>query len=247
MVRWGIRTAFVSVPAHEWTTKQTLPAHARAALAQLRSAVGTVFVAGGDPSWSRSDAAGRAGLPRGLERLLDIARRAGPVDGIALDVEPQVLPAWRDGRRAELARGYLSLLERAKAEVGELGGRLCVAVHPSHAATPDPDSPGRSMFSSSLRHVDHVVTMAYRRDSGQALRLAAPLLGELARSSVAWHFGVTAQHGADEASISFAGAGREAFRRQMTELVATLRDLPAGQRFRGIAVHHYAVARALLS
>lgn len=247
LARWGVRTVYISVPATDWIVGQTDPARATEGIAQLRAAVGSVYLAGGDPWWSRPDPQDRSTLPKGVERLFDIAQRAGPVAGIALDVEPQTLPMWKQGDRAGLARGYVSLMKNAHAAARSIGVRLCASVHPSHASTPDPDLPDETMFSRTLRHVDHVVTMAYRRNVTLGIRFAAPLIHTLARSSVDWHFGITAQDGPEAEMISYAGVDRDTFRLDMMNLDAQLRASPAGRTFRGIAVHHYAVARDLLS
>jgi len=239
MARRGFRAALVSVPADERQRADAI----RRAVADFRARGLAFFLVGGDPAWlaDRGEA-----VPQGLAQLLRLAEEAGPFDGLALDVEPHSAPQWKDeSQRANLARAWVSVLGKAKAGTRRLGVELWAAIHPSQARTPGPG--GGSMLLAGLREIDVAVTMAYRNQPQAAIGLAGPMMEDLARARRSWWFGVTTQDGPDAATISYYGLPPQRFRAETVEIDAALRAGPAGAGFRGIAVQHFATARALLS
>jgi hypothetical protein len=166
---------------------------------------------------------------------------------LALDVEPQALAGWKGSERSALAGGFVTLLGALQPELRQRRLTLWVAVHPSHARTPDPTQPARSMFDATLGHADHIVTMAYRASQSAALDFAAPLLRGLERHPVPWHFGVTTEPGAPTQQHSYGGTSASGFCQAMTALDEALRATAAGRSYQGIAIHHFRPTVAMLS
>jgi hypothetical protein len=247
MRRWGFETALLSIPAPDREALRNTAPGTRTALEALHNEGISVVLASGDAAWLTRGNSERTALPDVLQRLIELAGRSSAVEGIALDVEPHVLPEWRSPARPHLARAFVDLVERCHAQTSASRLRLSAAVHPALAQTPDLAAPERSAFAALLGSADEIITMAYRNEPGRATAFAGGLIDELARSRVPWRFGITTQDSPNAATISYFGFAVGQFQAAMTDLNRRMAGSRAGYAYRGIAVQHYATVEPLLS
>jgi hypothetical protein len=185
---------------------------------------------GGEPSWAVDHAAALA-----WQRTVVTT---GLFDGIHLDVEPYLLPAWS----ADLAgteASYLNLLDRMRA-----GSTLRV----------EADVPfwlgqykiGKANLADEvLRRVDAVTVMSYRDTGTGTNSMLAVGQDWLTRGSAA---GKRVRLGAETAPLpdcpycTFAAKGNALMQQELTKVDAATRKTAA---FGGIAIHRYGAWRAL--
>ena len=216
----------------------------------------------GEGAWARADprahhldpAAGstaaqarayRSGeLPPNLIALLEVNDRLFRFDALLLDVEPQVLPEWKRGERAEVIRGTLGLFEDARAACRQRGMKLSAALAPWYTRNPDPDHAGNSSFDSCLERLDDILLMAYRNSPSEVLAFAGDAFAALARRPVRSWVGLTTQAN-DAPGSTYHALGFDRFRRDVVELHGRVRTGAAAASVAGVAIHQYATLREL--
>ena len=159
------------------------PAAFRDLIRGCRGAGIEVQALGGDPSWARLD--GRAGAERFLDAVLSYQAASAEEErfsAVHLDVEPHTTAEWREGGRAALVDGYLSLLSWAKGRAAEGGLALAIDVPPGWEEVP---AEGGTLLSRAIAEVDEVAVMAYRRTARGALDVSGPAV-EAAAGKRAW-------------------------------------------------------------
>lgn len=247
MVRWGFSAALYSIPPGDRACIRRDPGIARSTFAGLRRQGLALLLVAGDPRWAWAAAARQAWLPPPLVELLELASSAGPVDGLALDIEPHALPEWKTAERATLARGFVALLRNARLGCEQRGLPLWAALHPSQAATADPERRRANLAAAALEHLDAAIAMAYRNDAERALALAQGLAAEFASRRLPWFMGVTTQQGPEAGLISYQGFAPERFAAAMADLQQ--RAAASGEAaltYRGIAINEFASLSRLL-
>jgi hypothetical protein len=174
MVRLGFSTALYSIPLGDWARVHRDPGISRSTFANLRRQGLALLLVAGNSHWTMPRRRDRRGRPP-LVELLDLASRAGSVDGLALDIEPHAFPEWKTVQRATLlARGFVALL-RNGGPAANRGLSMWAALHPSQWATADPEGRQANLAASAIEYLDAAITMAYRNDAKRALALAQGL------------------------------------------------------------------------
>lgn len=159
------------------------PAAFRELIRGCRAAGIEVQALGGDPSWARAD--GRAGAERFLDAVLSYQSASAEEErfsAVHLDVEPHTTTEWREGDRAALVDGYLSLLTWAGARAAEVGLALAIDVPPGWEEVP---AEGGTLLSRAVGEADEVAVMVYRRTARTTLNAAAAAI-EAAGGKRAW-------------------------------------------------------------
>jgi hypothetical protein len=246
MVRWGFSAALYSLPPGDRARIGRDPGIARNAFAELRRQGPALLLVAGDPHWAVAGAARQAWLPPPLVELFELASLAGPVDGLALDIEPHALPEWKTAERATLARGFVALLRNARLGCEQRGLPLWAALHPSHAATADPERRWANLATAALEYLDAAIAMAYRNDAGRALALAQGLAAAFAARRLPWYMGVTTQEGPEAQHISYHGFASDRFAVAMVDLQRAAASGEAAPTYRGIAVNEFTTLSRLL-
>lgn len=185
-----------------------------------------------------------------LQRVLDYNRAAAPderFDGISLDIEPHILPAW-SSRRTELLKGFLDLSEALQ--------------HLKEAIAPGlPMGPAIPFWLDGIpiewhgvtkpanQHVqdvyDYVALMDYRTHADGADGIVGHALDELAYGEkIGRPVIVGVETGpAELAKLSFQGLREADLERELT---ATAQALGKIRSFGGFALHHYGAYRRWL-
>lgn len=227
--RYGFGTVFYSVPPAE----RSAPAVVAGALGAFRDQGLRIYAVAGSPAWVQ-----QSQFPRPLAELIELAGKAR-FDGLCLDVEPQALPAWRNGR-PELLAGYVDFLSRAAARARAANLPLCTATVPAYSIHP---AAGDGTVMERVAGLSaSTILMAYRSDPAEALKVARRSLEQLEGSKKPWWFGVTTKRDAS-AAISYGRTPPEKFRSQLADLDARLRGRPG---YAGISVNDYSSLRELL-
>lgn len=218
----GVRDLFVAVPAD---IGGSLPWYRE--LRTRTSAVGIrVHALGGDPAWVDQPGAALAWQRQAVS--------TGLFDGVHVDVEPWLHPAWDSDRAGVVAR-YLDLLASLNADTA-LPFEADVAFWLDRVATPA----GGRLDEAVLARVDAITVMSYRDTAtgpdsitgvGAAALDAAARAGKPARLAVETNF-----LGSDPVSQkqTFQGESRAA----MASVMAAVDAASAGSSaYRGISVH----------
>jgi len=184
-----------------------------------------VHAMAGDPAWAKQSGPWTA--------WVDEVAAHGGFDGLVFDVEPYLHPDWGTKKQNRLIRSYLSGLDQAAQQAGDL---------PVLAAVPfwfDEIMVKRdSLVQQVLASVDGIVVMAYR-DHAEGVDgivdLAASEASLAAAMNRAFVVGVETEFvGLDK--VSFAEEGRQAMEYELGLVEA---EFAATSGFGGIAVHHY--------
>ena len=201
---------------------------------QLRGAGVRVWAMSGHAAWAERPARARAWAAG--------VARARTFDGAVLDIEPYLLPAWREraGRR-RLVRGYLKALAGARARLGGLQILTAVPFWFDHDAQ---RYRGEPLTAAVLERSDGVVVMAYRDHAFGSDGILALSEGELALAraahKVAWIGVQTAADALDK--LTFFEEGQ----RRLEQTLASVTVLLGARReFAGVSVHHFAAQRTL--
>lgn len=227
--RHGFGTVFYSLPPAE----RSAPAAVAGALGAFRDHGIRLYAVAGAPAWAQ-----QSQLPRPLEDLIELAGKAR-FDGLCLDVEPQALPAWRDGR-PELMAGYVGFINRAAERARAAGLPLYTATVPAYSGQP---VAGDGTVMEQVAGLSaSTILMAYRSDPAEALKVSRRSLEQLESSKKPWWFGVTTKRDAPSA-ISYGRTPVAAFKSALADLDARLKGRPG---YAGISVNDYSSLRELL-
>jgi hypothetical protein len=205
-------------------------------VASLRHSGLTVAALGGEQDWlTRREAT----LPASLDEILNIQRQYAPFDGLHLDIEPQLLPAWKSGERSAVAAQYLQLLSRVRS--ASAGIQLEVTAHPSYAEV---NVAGDTFLHQIVNQTDRISLMAYRDQPAAALNFARLALPIFKQSGSAWRFGVLA-NASREPDISYAETSSGQFQSDMVSLDRMLRA-EATKGYEGLIFEDYRGMRSIL-
>jgi hypothetical protein len=234
-------TLFFSVPRDDRPALAKGDAGVLSALRTLRGEGRALYLTAGDPSWALK---APSEAPLTVRRLLEAHLRE-VFDGLALDVEPHTLAAWKDGSdKAAIAANYVRVLELIRAEAAQQNLTVLATVHPTYAKY-SPRSGGETVLQSAARAVDATDLMAYRNAEGSLESFAGDAMQQLAALGKPWWLGVST-HTKSPAGTSYATLPASAF---FPSIDKTSSDL--GQRygtsFAGIAVEDYRNTHALLN
>ena len=239
LIAWARRHRVDRVYQHVEPLLLEDPAAVEAFLRHLRQQGLRVEALLGDPAWlSAPDSA----LVR-LDQLLGMHDRLG-TDTLAaahLDVEPQGLPAWRTGRDT-LVTAFQSLVVRLRERRGTRTLPFHFDIPFWYDEVTVPDGGGGSLAAWLIPRAEGVTVMAYLTDT---TALWPTLVEERAlarRHGTALRVGVETGCAA-RAEVSFCTAGRA---RLEAMLVALHRRHRADSTWRGVAIHSYPAATALL-
>ncbi|WP_344407339.1 hypothetical protein, partial [Dactylosporangium fulvum] len=222
VVRWagaqGVREIFVAV---SWRPDAAELRHLRDLRAGTRAAGIRLSALGGDPAWATSPGDAVAWRQR--------ATATGLFDGIHLDVEPYLLPAWKTDQ-PQVVDGYLAMLDalrRAGPEPLEADVPFWLATIPA---------PAGNLADAVIRRVDAITVMSYRDSSAGIVKVGTDLLsrGRAGRKPV--RLAAETQPLADCRYCTFATQTQARLRDQLVAV-----DAAAGRydTFQGIAVHDY--------
>ena len=224
----GVSEIFVSVSASVLTNgdlARLQDIRRRAVAARIR-----MTALGGDPAWTTDYAPALAWQKAVVT--------TGLFDGIHLDVEPYLLPAW-SANLAGAEAAYLKLLERMRA-----GSTLRL----------EADVPfwygqyrtGTANFADEvLKRVDGITVMSYRNSGTGPNSIIAVSQDWLARGAAA---GKRVRLGAETGSLpdcgycTFAGTSNTTLQLELAKVDTSTRTAAA---FGGIAIHWYATWRTL--
>lgn len=239
LVAWARRHRVDRVYQHVEPLLLEDPAAVEGFLRHLRRAGIRVEALLGDPAWlSAPDSA----LVR-LDHLLGMHDRLGTdtLAGAHLDVEPQGLPAWATGRDS-LVTAFQSLVERLRERRGTrtLPFHFDIPFWYDEVVVPGGD--GGSLAAWLIPRVEGVTVMAYLTDTATLW----PTL--VAERALARRHGTTLRFGvetgcASRPAVSFCTAGRAPLEAMLTALHTRHR---ADSTWRGVAIHSYPAATALL-
>ncbi|PSC06090.1 hypothetical protein SLNSH_04595 [Alsobacter soli] len=205
-------------------------------VAGLRRQGVRVFGSLGEPDW----ADGPARLPEHLA-LVGRCVRAGLLDALHLDVEPQARREWRDpGARGALAEGTMRFFAQVRANWPD--AEIDAAVNPIFAATQGADG---ALLDGLLRSVSSVSVMAYRSRVERALAWAEPSARACARARRPWRLGVLVEPNPDEPGTSWSSAPRDDFVGGCAAMHAGAAALGPGL-YRGLAFQELEALRRML-
>lgn len=189
-----------------------------------------VHALNGSADWLEESS--RVSAARFLQTVFEYNAAAAPdarFDAIHLDVEPNALPAWKQGRREALAARYVDLLKACGPQVH--GQRLVLAVDiPTSFAELALDAV--PFLDVVLQCVDQCAVMAYKHDAGKVLRAAEPVVAAADRLGKQVWVGVSAKR--EHLPAEGPAAALEQI---LGETEAALRPHAS---FLGVAVHDYA-------
>lgn len=243
--RLGFRVVFLSIPPADRGGFFRDPTALDRALAPYVAAGLTVWLAAGDPKWALAER-----TPEPLAGLTRLTSASATLAGLYLDVEPHVLPAWKNRdavARARLAAGTAALLRRTRKELSAAKALGCV-LHPSFAGTvfDDPGKGSVDMAAALLAAADEVALMAYRNTPQATAAFAAKLLDRLDAQPKPWRFGLTVSGGQTQENISYDKAGWPQMRADMAALATMAQGRAAGPWFKGGVVNAYRPLRAMV-
>lgn len=240
--RLGIATIAISIPPAERQRLLADRAAAERAFAPLAQSGLAVRCMVGEGAWARGTG---TPLPAPVLELFAINDRVFRFQALLLDVEPQVLPEWKRGERANLVRGTLALLAAARASCAERGMKLSAALAPWYTKTPDPDRAGLTFLDGCLARLDEALIMAYRNAPDTALDFARDALAALAQRPIPCWIGLTTQAN-DAPGSTYAGLGAKRLMDDVAELYRRLKTGPAAPHISGIAIHQFATLRQIV-
>ncbi len=200
-----------------------------------------IWVAG-DPSWCLPQRQARALEPiRRVVRLNQLMQLSGvaPIDGVAFDIEPHTLAAWKHSR-APLLRDYLQLLELIAIH-GRAAGLVVWHTIPSWFS--EQHHLGVTLDRAVMDRADGVIVMAYRSTVSDVQRAAAPTLRRAESSHTPAMVAIETKC-SEPRSTTFCGTNAHQFDTLLSELDEHLETHPA---YAGLVVHHYGAWRALRS
>lgn len=234
--RWGFESVFYSVPPADRVSLYGGARDTLAAMAMLRAGGRRLFAVAGDPRWCLAG----SHLPNAITQLIAFLARYPVLDGVCLDVEPQVLQQWQEDRTA-LLEGYGQFLStvHARLHMANHTTALYAAVIPAYNNVQIQSEDALEALSSST---DGLVLMAYRSQPDQALNVSHRALSVLEHAGKPWWFGVTVGEHA-KPGIGYAQAGRNLFMRDTVFLSDALSNHPG---YAGLAIHDYRGLRRLL-
>jgi hypothetical protein len=241
--RNGFRLIFLSMTSAE---RSALAAGDGASLDAMRLLKGnerSVYAVAGDPSWVKH---GRSEPPDSVRDLLGAHRQYGVFDGIALDVEPNTLPEWKDGTdQMELARYYLQALGVIRSAAAQLDLPVLATVHPTYAKYSSPAAGATTLLQAVGRAVDATDLMAYRNAESTLESFGGEAMKQLAALAKPWWLGVST-HTGSPVGTSYATLPANRF---FADIDATAVDVAQryGRAFAGISVEDYRNTLALLS
>jgi hypothetical protein len=233
--RWGVRRVLLALnPA----SIDRLWHGDTAPLTRLHADGIAVSALAGDPAWAE-----HRGLPRTIERLVELANRSGALIGLDLDIEPHTLKAWHAGDdvRARLLQGLLAQIEAIRAHAGRLP--VGAALNPVYARLTLPD--GGNGLEALARRLDAVQLMAYRPAAQATVAWAAPAVAALERAGTPWWSGVLV-HAGDEKGTSYFGQPAAQFMTDMVNLHRSYADPMRYRAYQGLVFEDYAGLRDML-
>jgi hypothetical protein len=201
-----------------------------------------VYATIGDPEWVEKS---RKKLPATVSTILEAHAAHGIFSGIALDLEPHTLAAWKDGSaKDEIAANYVALLGSIHRAAAAQKLPLLATVHPTYAKYSPPQSGSKSLLQIAASATDATVLMAYRNAETTLESFAGAAMTQLAASAHPWWLGVST-HTGSPAGTSYATLPPATL---FSSIDKTATDLAAryGASFAGIAVEDYRNTVALL-
>jgi hypothetical protein len=195
----------------------------------------SVVLVGGDPSWSlpahHRDALAFLRRAAALETRL-AARHLARSERVLFDVEPYLLPEWKESP-ARTAASYVELLRLLRAE----GRAASLDVwHTIPFWFPQIEVGGRSLDGLVLDEAAGIVVMAYRDRADDVQALAAPLLARAERRGRPVIVAVETTC-IDPRRVTFCGQTAGQLGLALDHIALGLHASPA---FAGLAVHKYA-------
>ncbi|HET6275538.1 MAG TPA: hypothetical protein VFE16_06335 [Candidatus Cybelea sp.] len=236
------RSIFLSVTSGERSVLAEGDVASLDALRALKGDQRSVYAVAGDPSWVKH---GHSEPPDSIRDLLGAHRQHGVFDGLALDVEPHTLPAWKDGsEQTELAGNYLQVLRVIRSAAAELNLPVLATVHPTYANYSPPAANGVTLLQAAGRAVDATDLMAYRNSENALERFGGAAMEQLEALAKPWWLGVST-HTGSPAGTSYATIPASRF---FPEIDATAAEVAQryGGAFAGISVEDYRNTLVLL-
>lgn len=189
----------------------------------------TVHALAGDPTW--------AGEHRDhLVAWVREVRASGLFDGLQVDVEPYVLPAWTGDREAAID-DYIAAMKKARKAAGKLD---LIATVPFWFDDPalGVDRLGRTVLDRVLRAVDGVAVMAYRDQAEGVDGIIDHASGEVRAAAAAGKRAIIGVQSAPDAldKLSFAEEGEAAMEAELALVEAAFGGQPG---YGGTAVHDH--------
>jgi hypothetical protein len=214
----GVKEIFAAVP---WLPSPAELARLKDLRARTRAAGIRLSALGGDAAWAVN--------PRDAVAWRQRETATKLFDGIHLDVEPYLLPAWTTNQPA-IAASYLSMLDAVR----RAGPEPLEADVPFWLATIK--TAGGNLAEAVLQRVDAITVMSYR-DSGTAVvGVGTDLLTRAQSSRKPVRLAAETQPLADCPYCTFAGQSATALR---TQLAAIDSGAQRYATYTGIAVHDY--------
>ena len=146
----------------------------------------------------------RTKLPATVNTILEAHAAHGIFSGIALDLEPHTLPAWKDGSaKDEIAANYVALLGSIHRAAAAQRLPLLATVHPTYAKYSPPRSGSDTLLQIAARATDATVLMAYRNAEATLESFGGAAMTQLAAAAHPWWLGVST-HTGSPAGTSYA-------------------------------------------
>ncbi|USG64492.1 hypothetical protein NDK47_20425 [Brevibacillus ruminantium] len=199
-----------------------------------------VHAMGGHPLWAQE--AYRERMLKLVRYVKNYNKHASPSEqfrGIHLDIEPYVLPAWREDPDRVLRQwmGNIEAFVRETKEDSQLQTSSDLAVWLDRFDVPD--DPGTSFSKWMIAQHDHITLMAFRDQAAGPGGIAAIVEDELRFADELGKKAIIAvemKESSEGDYVSFHEEGKAEMRRQLSLLPELLADHPS---YRGNAVHAY--------
>lgn len=188
-----------------------------------------VYALSGDPSWALSER--RHEVFSFIKKVLDLnSKMPAKFAGVHLDIEPYLLPEWKEDSE-KILRDYLDTLKAARREAAKGGIRLEVDIPFWFDEGERPfllNYGGKTAYASSyiLDIVDGVTVMAYRRDIRE--------IAAFCREELGYGQAVGKKIRVEIEVKDFADGGRAGFLKKVRNVEELLWKYPS---FNGVAFH----------
>ncbi|OXM82843.1 hypothetical protein [Paenibacillus rigui] len=162
--------------------------------------------------------------------------------GIQVDIEPYLLPAWTTDDQSRLAKAWLQSVTLLHNEVKKDSSLTTSAVLPfwlDQIKLPDREM---SLFEAIMTKLDEAALMSYRDQAQDVIDLSAAEMNIAERLGKKVWIGLETNPSPDTPYITFFDKGQEAMMFQLAVMDGVLRLNPS---YAGIVIHDYTGWRAL--